>query len=55
MSNSRAPSDSLAKLREDLKHFDKSGRVADDPNVVEIKSTLLRTHRGTRSGLATHR
>jgi hypothetical protein len=39
---SRAPADSLAKLREDLKHFDESGHVVDGANVMEIKGILLR-------------
>ena len=42
MSNSRDPADFLNKLREDLKHFDESGHLVDDPNVTEIKSILLR-------------
>ena len=40
--SSRDPADSLAKLREDLKHFDESGHLVNDPNVAEIKSILLR-------------
>ena len=40
--SSRDPADSLAKLREDLKHFDESGHLVNDPNVSEIKSILLR-------------
>ena len=42
MSSSRDPADSLAKLREDLKHFDESGHLANAPDVMEIKSILLR-------------
>ena len=34
MSNGRDAADFLAKLREDLKHFDESGHLIDDPNVV---------------------
>jgi len=41
MSNSRAPADSLAKLREDLRHFDESRHMVDGANVTEIKSILL--------------
>ena len=40
--SSRDPADSLNKLREDLKHFDESGHLNEDPNVLEIKSILLR-------------
>jgi len=39
---SRDPADSLAKLREDLKHFDESGHLVDGANVTEIKSILFR-------------
>jgi len=42
MSNSRVPADSLAKLREGLKHFDESRHMVDGANVTEIKSILLR-------------
>ena len=42
MSNSRAPADSLAKRREDLRHFDESRHMVDGANVTEIKSILLR-------------
>ena len=33
--------DSLAKLREDLRHFDESRHMVDGANVTEIKSILL--------------
>jgi hypothetical protein len=42
MSNGRDPADFLNKLREDLKHFDESGHLVDDPNVTEIRSILVR-------------
>jgi hypothetical protein len=42
MSNSRDRANFLNKLREDLKHFDESDHLGDDPNVMEIKSILLR-------------
>ena len=42
MSNSRDSANFLAKLREDLKHFDESGHLVEDTNVAEIRSILLR-------------
>jgi hypothetical protein len=42
MSDSRDSADFLARLRDDLKHFDESGHLVDDPNVAEIRSILLR-------------
>lgn len=41
-SSSRDSASFLDKLREDLKHFDESGHLLDDPNVTEIRSILLR-------------
>lgn len=42
MNNSRNRVNLLNKLRKDLKHFDESGHLGDDPNVIEIKNILFR-------------
>ena len=51
MTSSRDPADSLAKLREDLKHFDESGHLVDGAHVTEIKSILLRRIADLEAGL----
>jgi len=44
----QGPLDSLANLRQDLKHVDDSGHLVDDLNVIEIRGILLRRLRNSK-------